>query len=111
MQCAVSLRVEEDMAVRMNGYAGKEVVFGIRPESIADKSCAPDAPAERTVEAVAEVVEPMGAETYVYLASGAHSFVARLQPADRVSLNQKVSLVFDMRRAHFFDPGTGKSLA
>ena len=60
--------------------------------------------------AVAEVIEPMGPETNLYATSGAHSFAARLPAGERVALQQKVSLVFDMRRAHFFDPASEKAI-
>ena len=63
------------------------------------------------MDAVAEVVEPLGPETYLHLSSGPHRFISRVQPGDRISVGQKVSLVFDMRRAHFFDPATEQLIA
>jgi len=52
----------------------------------------------------------MGSEASLYLASHAHSFVARVRATDRLSVNQKVSVIFDMRHAHFFDPATGTAV-
>jgi multiple sugar transport system ATP-binding protein len=58
------------------------------------------------VEAVVEVIQPMGPEAYLYLAGHSHSFVARVRATDHFNVNQQVPLVFDMRHAHFFDPAS-----
>ena len=55
-----SLRVPDEMISRLDDRAGKKIVFGIRPENIADKLHLRDAPLGQTVNAVAEVIEPMG---------------------------------------------------
>lgn len=52
----------------------------------------------------------MGAESYLNLAGLAQSFVARVPAANPVRARQRVSLVFDMAQAHFFDPATERSL-
>ena len=132
---SLSLRVDESMAQRLNDYLGRAVVFGIRPENIAwlsvergaserqsvepslSRSTLPrshaqagDAHSEQKVEAVVQAIEALGADTYLHLASGAHSFVARTCGTNRVSANHKLSLVFDMASAHFFDPTTEKTI-
>src|SRR6266567_2935555 len=132
---SISLRVDESMAQRLNDYLGRAVVFGIRPENIAwlsvergaserqsvepslSRSTLPrshaqagDAHSEQKVEAVVQAIEALGADTYLHLASGAHSFVARTCGTNRVSANHKLSLVFDMASAHFFDPTTEKTI-
>jgi len=132
---SISLRVDESMAQRLNDYLGRAVVFGIRPENIAwlsvergaserqsvepslSRSTLPrshaqagDALSDQKVEAVVQAIEALGADTYLHLASGAHSFVARTCGTNRVSANHKLSLVFDMASAHFFDPTTEKTI-
>ncbi len=106
----LALRLAEPTAGKLDGYRGKEIVLGIRPEDIADHRRAGEAPPGRKVEAVAEVVEPMGAETYLHLKGGGQAFVARAPAGECVEANQKVSVVFDMDRAHFFDPATGRAI-
>jgi len=100
------VRVENEMASRLAGHAGKNAVLGIRPENIADKSSG--ASNGQTVEAMVEAVEPMGPETYLYAKTGADSFVARVSADCRVEGGRKAPLVFDMEKAHFFDPATEK---
>jgi multiple sugar transport system ATP-binding protein len=107
------LRVALDgqMAARVSSYAGKQVVLGIRPENIVDQRRHTDAAPDRMVEAVTEAVMPMGSETLLQLATAGHSFVARVPPDDRVTVNQNVSLVFEMNGAQFFDPDTQARIA
>ena len=106
----ITVRLDDAPAPLLRTYAGKSVVLGIRPEHV---TCSPprrEAAPERAVEAVVEVVQPLGPETYLYLAGHAHSLVARVRPADDFSVNQKVSLTFDVRQAHFFEPGSGRAI-
>jgi multiple sugar transport system ATP-binding protein len=105
-----TVQLDDDTSPKLTSYTGKEIVFGIRPENIADTTNAGSGPTGQTVQASAEVVEPTGSEAYLYLSSGSHSFVARVHANNRVSVKQKVSLVFDMRKAHFFDPATEKAI-
>jgi multiple sugar transport system ATP-binding protein len=100
------LRVAVEVTKGLAGHGGKEVVLGIRPENIAEKSSG--AANGEMVEAMVEAVEPMGPETYLYAKAGAHSLVARVSADCRVEGGRKVPLVFDMSKAHFFDPATEK---
>ena len=70
----------------------------------------PETPLGCTAEAVVEVIQPLGAETYLHLAGHAHSFVARVQATDHFNVSQPVSLAFDVRHAHFFDPVSGAAI-
>ncbi|MEI6083115.1 MAG: sn-glycerol-3-phosphate ABC transporter ATP-binding protein UgpC [Verrucomicrobiota bacterium] len=103
-----AIRVNDDMAAKLTGHAGKAVVFGCRPEDINDKTIASFAKADQTLTATVEVVEPMGAEVYIYLNTGTHSFVARVNGHQRATVDQKLDLAFDMKKCHFFDGTTEK---
>jgi multiple sugar transport system ATP-binding protein len=70
----------------------------------------PETPLGRTVEAVVEIVQPLGSETYLHMAGHAHSFVARVRVTDHFDVSQQVSLAFDVRRAHFFDPASERTI-
>ena len=103
---AFKLRIVDDMAASLAPYEGQETIFGIRPEDLYDKLFIAEAPAESTVTSTVEVVEPMGAEVYLHLKSGRHPFIARVNPQARPEVNQDLDIVFDMGKAHFFDPKT-----
>jgi multiple sugar transport system ATP-binding protein len=100
----ITVQLDDASAPPLRSYAGKSVVFGIRPENVACGLPLPETPPGQAVEAVVEVIQPMGSETYLYLAGHAHSVVARVQATDCVSVKQMVPLRFDLRHAHFFDP-------
>ncbi len=102
------LKIVEEMIPQVSPYVGKKVIFGIRPENIYDKLFIGSAPPENTVTATVEVIEPMGAEVYLYLTTGIHSFIARVDAHDRAEVNQDIEMVFNMARGHFFDCETEK---
>ncbi len=109
-QGRLALALDESMAGRMRDWAERSVILGIRPEHIAWRMVVPEAPPAQTVEAVVEVVQPMGAESYLNLSGMGQSFVARVPATEAVRALERVSLVFDMGRAHFFDAITGRAL-
>ncbi len=106
----IMLRLDEDTAGSLAVHADRPVVLGIRPEHIADKSSLPGLSAEWAVEVLAERIEATGADTNVHLSGGSQSFVARLAGTANVTVNKRFALVFDMRKAHWFDVKTGKAL-
>ncbi len=105
-----AVRVEDGAAQKLSGYTGKPVVFGSRPEDISDKRYATSVNPDHIVPATVEVVEPMGAEIYLYLNTGNHSFISRVDPHEKADVNQKLDMVFDMRKCHFFDAQTEQTI-
>jgi len=100
-------RLPETFCSRLEPYAGKQVVFGVRPEDIALHDPATDAAEERTMTARAEVVETLGAELFVHLACGAHSLVARIEvPKQPLSVGQTLQVDLKMLKSHVFDKET-----
>jgi multiple sugar transport system ATP-binding protein len=86
-------------------HAGREVVFGIRPEALTD----PDG-ADRNAGTVAEgeclieVVEPAGSDTFAVTRLGGKEVVARLRADARIQPGQPARLAFNVDKAVFFDP-------
>ncbi len=105
-----SVQLDDAYAARLSGRAGKPVVFGLRPEDIADALYVTQANPANQLKARVEVIEPMGAEIYLYLAAGRHSFIARVAPGQSAEPNQELSLVMNMKKAHFFDAINGSAL-
>jgi multiple sugar transport system ATP-binding protein len=86
----------------LEAYAGKEVVFGVRPEDIAVHS--PGNGCDSTISAKAEVVELLGSEIFAHLTCGNHTLVARMAvPEDLFSVGQMIQLDFKMAKTHVFD--------
>ncbi len=104
------VRISDAAVTKISAYENKEIVFGIRCEDIYDKLFASEASPDNTVRATCEVIEPMGAEAFLYLRTGPNQFVARVSGHIRPEVNQDLDLVFDMSKAHFFDKITEQTL-
>ncbi len=102
-----NLSVDDEKASTLSSYSGKEVAFGIRPEDLEDALYVSSPNPNHQIKARVEVVEPMGSEIYLYLTTGKNSFIARVAAQEKVEVNQDITLVADMKRAHFFDKESG----
>ena len=106
----LSFNLPESIAARANGSSNRMVVLGIRPENVQDTGAIGSRDPESSAVVTVEVAEPMGAETLLYLSTGASSFIARVGPTDRFEPNQTIRVSFDLNRAHLFDAETGQVL-
>ncbi len=85
-------------------WAGKEVVLGMRPESISPAEGPAKTPGSR-FQAVVDLIEPMGAETNFYLQTGAHTIICRCEtPGDLRETGHRLQFDVDTAKAHLFDP-------
>jgi len=91
-------------------YVDEKVILGIRPENIEDIDFAPGAPEDRVVKCMVDVIEPMGAEAYLYLTTGPHSFTARVNPRTNARDGEPHSVVLNMDECHLFDPSTENAI-
>jgi multiple sugar transport system ATP-binding protein len=91
-------------------YDGREIVLGIRPE---DFEIATEGHAGRTLSTVCSLREALGSDVLVHFPAAPDSsdFVARLDPQTSVREGDRLELVVDTRRLHFFDPGSGLAIS
>ncbi|MGH8021551.1 MAG: ABC transporter ATP-binding protein [Opitutaceae bacterium] len=102
----IVIELDERLSRVGANYTEKDVLFGIRPEDVQDVLLN-EAPAGRpTIEVPVEVAEPMGAETLLYVDTGAHSLIARVRPTDHYDTGAKVRLALDLDKVHLFDAKT-----
>jgi multiple sugar transport system ATP-binding protein len=134
------LPVPEDVLAErpaLRAYAGRTIVIGIRPEDMEDASLLSDAPAERRIASTIELREALGSDVVVHfpidaalaitedikeLASdideavaspteaATANIVARLNPRTQAQPGERMELVVDTHRLHFFDPETGAGI-
>ena len=98
------VRVPEAFRAPLAAYQDRAVVFGVRPEDIALHDPANGADAGNVMYARAEVVETLGSEIFLHLASGSHALVARMPVPERmVQVGEDVQLEIKMLRTHVFD--------
>ena len=105
------LPLAEDKAA-LAAHAGREVVFGIRPEALTDPDGS-DRNARTLVEGecLIEVVEPAGSDTFAVTKLGRKEVVARLRADARIAAGQTAKLAFNLDKAVFFDPKTQSRIA
>ena len=104
------VRADAAHAPKLAGRAGQPIVFGLRPEDLADALYVTNPSPEQQLQARVEVVEPMGSEVYLYLNTDRHTFVARVDVHESADVNQQLTLVANMKKGHFFDPQSGETL-
>ena len=91
---------------RVAALADGPMTLGVRPECVAP---AADGAAGAAIDAEVDVVEPMGAETYVYAAAEGASFIARVPSGAPVRGGTRSRFLLDLSRASLFG-ADGKSV-
>jgi multiple sugar transport system ATP-binding protein len=104
------VKISSKMTEELKPYAGKEVVFGLRPEDIYEQGLCEGARERVPAQATLEVLEPMGNELFLYLTTGTHPLVARVDVHEEPKVGQKLDLIFDMSKAQFFDKETEEAI-
>jgi multiple sugar transport system ATP-binding protein len=133
------LRVGEqalDARPSLAGYAGRQVLLGIRPEDFEDASLVDRPQPESTLAAVTDIREDMGPEVYAHFSLGVPPvrrpeveeaksedeaggtqpglrgsvFVGRLSRETRTREGQAIRLLVDADRLYFFDPKSGLAI-
>ena len=91
--------------------SGTPVLLGIRPEAITDKDGADRlAQSVSMVDALVDVVEPSGADTFVVTRIAGKEVTARFRADFDVRPGQTVPLAFNLDKALLFDPASGMRL-
>jgi multiple sugar transport system ATP-binding protein len=121
----------------LEGYAGRKVILGVRPQNIEDAALVAGVAEDETFEAPVELREDLGAEVDVHLRvdapvpalemvieaaeAGAETgagpegrpgglFVARLGAATTATEGRPLRLWIDPRALYFFDPESGAAI-
>jgi multiple sugar transport system ATP-binding protein len=98
--------VGERLSLISEDRRNQEIILGIRPEDIYDHRRCNAAQPSQSLYARVEIAESMGAETNVYLNTGAHTIIARVTGSDRYLTNEQLLMRFDLSKIHLFDPVT-----
>jgi multiple sugar transport system ATP-binding protein len=103
---AGAIKVELGARKAAAGYIGKEVILGVRPENCEfvplDQSLS-----NNRFQALVDVVEPMGAETYFHLHTDVHALISRSPAgAQQAQAGQLSTFRINATATHLFDPVT-----
>ncbi len=132
---SLAIGAEANSRPALEGFVGREVVIGVRPEDIEDATLSPSTPADRRLRSTTQLVESLGSEIIVHFPlpvepyaimdaefegedavaaakdeSGNFIYVARISPRSRAHMGDAIELAVDTSRMHFFDPETGLSI-
>ena len=90
--------------IKENQYVGKEILLGIRPESVLiDDS-------NEGILAKVEVTEMLGSETYLYLNANGNNIIARVDPSIKASVGEEIRIKFITDKIHIFDRESEKAI-
>jgi len=97
---AFRLKLSAEHSKLLASYVGKKVTFGVRPE---DVKFSPAAIADETINGKVSVIEPLGSETHIYVTTGLHQIVGKIEPSVRLAVDADVHLIPNMDKVKFFD--------
>ena len=105
----LSFPVPEARVARYRPQAGRDLLFGLRPEDVIEKR-GELPPGRAAFEAQLDVVEPMGMETMVYFVVDGTEVCGRVNPAAAGKAGETMPLVADLNHMHLIDPKTDQVL-
>ncbi|MDC1059295.1 sn-glycerol-3-phosphate ABC transporter ATP-binding protein UgpC [Planktomarina temperata] len=89
----------------MTGQVGREIVLGIRPEAITDPDGADrNSQSVHPVDALVEVTEPAGSDTFVVTHLGGKEVTGRFRADVDVEVGKVFQFAINMEKAVAFDP-------
>lgn len=105
-----SMKIPDTYDESIKDYEDKEIIMGVRPEDIYHKKYSSNAEIPGDMEAMVEVVEPLGSEYVVNFETGDTIFTGRLEPKEEPKMGEVMELVFDIKKVHFFDKGSEETI-
>jgi multiple sugar transport system ATP-binding protein len=92
----------------LRAYHGREVIVGVRPEAIRERPA--DGADAVALPAQVEVIEPLGAEAYLYVSVAGAPVIARVDAATPARPNRQITLWTAPAAFHAFDPDTEENI-
>ncbi|MDR2659521.1 MAG: sn-glycerol-3-phosphate ABC transporter ATP-binding protein UgpC [Spirochaetaceae bacterium] len=97
------LKTDPEHAEYLKKYTDKDIYFGIRPE---DLTFSEDSGAPNGISLKITVVEPLGADTTLWLSTKTQGMVARTDPSLTFKIGDEVCFIPRMEKARYFDRET-----
>src|SRR5579883_2615941 len=105
----IALAVPPARADRYGPYKDREMLLGIRPEHVFDRHPSePPRPGWAPMDALVDVVEPMGMETMVHFFIDGTPVCARCEPSTPAEPEKMLPLWADMTQMHLIEPSSGR---
>ena len=107
---AFQVHLPESKAAALQSYIGKTVILGLRPEDIHDKALTKITDMTNATRMKVDVVEPMGANSIIYLTAGQHTLLADVDAETKAKEGGDFDAVIDASAAHVFDKETEQAI-
>ena len=127
--------LSKDAPEALNGYEGKEIVLGIRPEAFEDSVYANKKEFSEEININVSLLEQLGSDTYIHFYKDINpvqteaieeiladegedisvlgtqtKFIARINPNATIEEGKNITLSINPSKLHFFNPETGLSI-
>ncbi|MGD8801280.1 MAG: sn-glycerol-3-phosphate ABC transporter ATP-binding protein UgpC [Desulfobacterales bacterium] len=103
------IRLPKSRTSDLISFKQRELVLGIRPEDLYEKSaCEDPLSAVNAIRAKVVVIEPLGKEIFIDAATGKNNLTALMVPNLKVKLGRQIELVPDLRKMHLFQKESGE---
>lgn len=99
----IELPIPPEKKSYLQNRINSEVVLGIRPEHLEEKSFADSSAYKEWFSATVDVIETLGAEVQLNVTAGGHSLIARVDARTKARRHTTVDLAVNMDNIHFFE--------
>ncbi|MEN6384539.1 MAG: sn-glycerol-3-phosphate ABC transporter ATP-binding protein UgpC [Phycisphaerales bacterium] len=105
------IELPQNLKAKIGSYVGKEMILGIRPESISPIKI--EGMENNYIEVVVSVVEPLGDRMDAYLTTRANEkLIVNIDPHTKIKVDEKITIYFNVNKIHIFEPGDiGKNIS
>jgi multiple sugar transport system ATP-binding protein len=103
---SIPLDDEKADILKKQGYVGKEVILGIRPEDIDENPEFIAKHKDAAINVKVELTELMGAETYLYFTKGKANITARVDGSSKAQIGDTITVALESDKIHIFDKET-----
>ncbi len=94
----------------LDGYEGKTVTVGIRPEHIYVPERAPRDVPLHGLEGVVDFYEPLGSDTIIHVKVGEKLILVKVPGSIKVGLGSKIKVLLDLSQLHVFEKESTKAV-
>ncbi|MDE5583046.1 MAG: sn-glycerol-3-phosphate ABC transporter ATP-binding protein UgpC [Ruminococcus sp.] len=101
---------ESKVTSELQSYVGKEIILGVRPESIHEEEMYISNATTGVIDCQVEITEMMGAEIYLYLICSGIPMTGRVNSRSTIRPGDEIRVAIDPNRIHIFDKETEKTI-
>ena len=99
----VELPVPHEKKDYLRQLVNSDVILGIRPEHLEEKTFADASVYKACISATVDVIETLGAEVQLNVTAGGHSLIARVDARINAQRHENIQLALNMDHIHFFE--------